>query len=101
MFKYNELSDLLTGELVTPIRTDENDNIICLNSENEEVIYTFDDFDYDKTVEERMIIIEDEPEPEIPKEKSGWINDDILLFNLAKKLGYKNFRQINGYVDII
>lgn len=74
MFKYNELSDLLTGELVTPLRMDENDNIICLNKNNEEVIYTFDDFDFDKTPEERIFIVDDttneepEPEPETPKE---------------------------------
>lgn len=59
MFKYNELSDLLTGELVTPLRMDENDNIICLNKNNEEVIYTFDDFDFDKTPEERVFIVDD------------------------------------------
>ena len=59
MFKYNELSDLLTGELVTPLRMDENDNIICLNKNNEEVIYTFDDFDFDKTPEERIFIVDD------------------------------------------
>jgi len=59
MFKYNELSDLLTGELVTPLRMDENDNIICLNKNNEEVIHTFDDFDFDKTPEERIFIVDD------------------------------------------
>ena len=59
MFKYNELSDLLTGELVTPLRMDENDNIICLNKNSEEVIYTFDDFDFDKTPEERIFIVDD------------------------------------------
>jgi hypothetical protein len=59
MFKYNELSDLLTGELVTPLRMDEDDNIICLNKSNEEVVYTFDDFDFDKTPEERIFIVDD------------------------------------------
>ena len=59
MFKYNELSDLLTGELVTPLRMDENDNIVCLNKNSEEVIYTFDDFDFDKTPEERIFIVDD------------------------------------------
>lgn len=79
MFKYNELSDLLTGELVTPLRMDENDNIICLNKNNEEVVYTFDDFDFDKTPEERIFIVDDAaneepkgsqttPEPSEPKD---------------------------------
>lgn len=68
MFKYNELSDLLTGELVTPLRMDENDNIICLNKNNEEVIYTFDDFDFDKTPEERIFIVDDDTTNEKPEE---------------------------------
>lgn len=67
MFKYNELSDLLTGELVTPLRMDENDNIICLNKNNEEIVYTFDDFDFDKTPEERVFIVDDATNEE-PKE---------------------------------
>ena len=67
MFKYNELSDLLTGELVTPLRMDENDNIICLNKNNEEIVYTFDDFDFDKTPEERVFIVDDTTNEE-PKE---------------------------------
>lgn len=81
MFKYNELSDLLTGELVTPLRMDENDNIVCLNKNNEEVVYTFDDFDFDKTPEERIFIVDDAaneepegsqttPEPSKPKDSN-------------------------------
>lgn len=58
MFAYNELSDLINGELVTPLRKDD-ENIICLNSNGEEVIYSFDDFDFDKTLEERSFIVED------------------------------------------
>ena len=58
MFAYNELSDLINGELVTPLRKD-GENIICLNSNGEEVIYSFDDFDFDKTLEERSFIVED------------------------------------------
>ena len=58
MFAYNELSDLINGELVTPLRKD-GENIICLNSNREEVVYSFDDFDFDKTLEERSFIVED------------------------------------------
>lgn len=58
MFAYNELSDLINGELVTPLRKD-GENIICLNSNGEEVVYSFDDFDFDKTLEERSFIVED------------------------------------------
>lgn len=70
MFKYNELSDLLTGELVTPLRMDENDNIICLNKNNKEVIYTFDDFDFDKTPEERIFIVDDTSNEESEKNQT-------------------------------
>ena len=58
MFAYNELSDLINGELVTPLRKD-GENIICINSNGEEVAYSFDDFDFDKTLEERSFIVED------------------------------------------
>ena len=58
MFAYNELSDLINGELVTPLRKD-GENIICINSNGEEVVYSFDDFDFDKTLEERSFIVED------------------------------------------
>jgi len=71
MFKYNELSDLLTGELVTPLRMDEDDNIICLNKNSEEVIYTFDDFDFDKTPEERIFIVDDDTSNEETEENQA------------------------------
>ena len=58
MFAYNELSDLINGELTTPLRKD-GENIICINSNGEEVVYSFDDFDFDKTLEERSFIVED------------------------------------------
>lgn len=58
MFAYNELSDLINGELVTPLRKD-GENIICINSNGEEVVYSFDDFDFDKALEERSFIVED------------------------------------------
>ena len=58
MFAYNELSDLINGELVTPLKKN-GENIICINSNGEEVVYSFDDFDFDKTLEERSFIVED------------------------------------------
>ncbi|MDR0675583.1 MAG: hypothetical protein LBF97_00885 [Elusimicrobiota bacterium] len=77
MFKYGQLSDLLSGELVTPLRL-EGENIICLNSNNEEVICHKNDFDFLKTPAQRNIIDDgissddlieqmeiDSPEPEI------------------------------------
>jgi len=70
MFKYNELSDLLTGELVTPLRMDKDDNIICLNKNNEEVVYTFDDFDFDKTPEERIFIVDDTSNEELEENQT-------------------------------
>ena len=60
MFAYNELSDLInSNELVTPIKK-MGDNILCLNSKGEEKIYTFEDFDFDKTIEERSFIVEED-----------------------------------------
>jgi hypothetical protein len=54
MFAYNELSDLLTGELVTPLRMDSaSGKVICLTSTGSEVLYSFSDFDFDKTIEDR------------------------------------------------
>jgi hypothetical protein len=77
MFKYNTLSDLKSGELVTPLRL-EGIDIICLNSKNEEVIYHKEDFDFLKTITQRNMIDDsisstdlaeqmdiDSPEPEI------------------------------------
>lgn len=68
MFAYNEFSDLLnSNELVTPIKK-VGENILCLNSKGEEVVYSFDDFDFDKTIEERSFIVisDDTPEQEEP-----------------------------------
>jgi hypothetical protein len=60
MFAYNELSDLInSNELVTPIKK-MGDDILCLNSKGEEKIYTFEDFDFDKTIEERSFIVEED-----------------------------------------
>lgn len=62
MFKYNELSDLLDGSLVTPISTAENGSILCIDKDGNECYYEFDDFDFDKLPDER---VEPEVEPEV------------------------------------
>lgn len=72
MFKYNELSDLLNGSLVTPLSKTDDGLIRCIDNEGNECFYEFDDFDFDKLPEDRITdepIIESEPEPEIEIEK--------------------------------
>ena len=54
MFKYNELSDLLDGTLVTPLSKEDNGTIRCTDSDGNECYYEFDDFDFDITEEERV-----------------------------------------------
>lgn len=110
MFKYNELSDLKTGELVTPIQGDGN-KIICLNQNLEKVIYTFDDFDFDKTEDERSFIVDDGssddssdveevlPEEESPK-KEHWINDNGDKYQILYASGYKPHKTLRS-VNII
>ena len=80
MFAYNEFSDLLTGELVIPLKK-ENGKIICLDSNGKEIIKDFEEFDFDKTVEERSFVVEEEEEKEEenkegPKEYSFDTNND-------------------------
>ena len=55
MFKYNELSDLLDGSLVTPLSKTEDGSILCLDKDGNKCYYEFDDFDFDKLPEEREI----------------------------------------------
>ena len=67
MFKYNELSDLLNGSLVTPLSKTDDGLIRCIDNEGNECFYEFDDFDFDKLPEDRITdepIIEPEPNPE-------------------------------------
>ena len=75
MFAYNELSDLLTGELVIPIKK-MGENIVCLNLNKEEVIYNFNDFDFDKTIEERSFIIEDDSSDNTSSEDISFSSDE-------------------------
>lgn len=60
MFKYNELSDLLDGTLVTPLSKEDNGSIRCLDGEENECFYEFDDFDFDKLPEERATSLEEQ-----------------------------------------
>lgn len=110
MFKYNELSDLKTGELVTPIQRDGN-KIICLNQNLEKVIYTFDDFDFDKTEDERNFIVDDgssddsnDVEEILPKEenpkKEHWITDNGDKYQILYASGYKPNKALRS-VNII
>lgn len=73
MFGYNILSDLKNGELVTPIRM-ENGVIVCLTQNGEEIECSFEDFDFEKTEEERLIEVdnsevEEETKEEVVEEK--------------------------------
>ena len=108
MFAYNELSDLLnSNELITPIKKI-GENILCLNSKGEEVVYSFDDFDFDKTIEERSFIVisDDTPEQEEPvnqpKEYSfdtnndpHWLKNDEAKI-IASNFGYITSRNTKG-----
>jgi hypothetical protein len=98
VFKYNILSDLKTGELVTPIRL-EGENIICLNANNEEVIYHKEDFDFLKTITQRNMIDDgissddlaqqmdiDSPEPEIIE-----IHTETII---ERDIGTKSFKEL-------
>lgn len=83
MFKYNELSDLLNGSLVTPLSKTDDGLIRCIDNEGNECFYEFDDFDFDKLPEDRIAdepIIEPEPnpepEPEVEKDDSEYDGTD-------------------------
>jgi hypothetical protein len=72
MFKYNELSDLLNGSLVTPLSKTDDGLIRCIDNDGNECFYEFEDFDFDKLPEDR-VINEPTEEPEEPEEP---IKDD-------------------------
>lgn len=83
MFKYNEWSDLIDGSLVKPLSKTESGKILCLTQNNEEKEYSFEDFDFDKTVEQRETIKEIVKEAtkeidESDEPKSPEISDDSL-----------------------
>lgn len=69
MFKYNVKSDLKNGKLVIPISATENDTIICLDENGNEIEVNFDDFDFEKTVDERYFVVEDSSSTEVAEEE--------------------------------
>lgn len=55
MFKYNELTDLINGSLVTPLSKMDDGTICCLDDKGNECFYSFKDFDFRKKPEERKL----------------------------------------------
>ena len=115
MFKYNELSDLLNGSLVTPLSKTDDGLIRCIDNEGNECFYEFDDFDFDKTPEDRTtdepIIV---PEPEIEKDDSEYDGTDEPISEpevnpdtgeVVEKSGFLNDVELEefktNYVDVI
>ena len=116
MFKYNELSDLLTGELVTPVKKIP-EGVLCIDKDGNQVIYSISNFDFNKSPEERIFIVDDSSD-DIPvidssddsndssednsidnqsdANKSHWVTDPYIRFWLAKKMGIpqKSFRSM-------
>ena len=48
MFKFNELSDLANGELVTPVKKIP-EGVLCIDKNGDQIVCTLEDFDFDKT----------------------------------------------------
>ena len=110
MFGYNILSDLIDGTLVKPIKL-VDDKVLCIKEDGSEEYYSFSDFDFDKTEEERSFIVIDTPtEPEVPTEPEEqkepeyeWIENnsekqDILY---RTKFKYKNINKVNIIKSVI
>ena len=117
MFKYNELSDLLNGSLVTPLSKTDDGLIRCIDHEGNECFYEFDDFDFDKLPEDRITdepIIEPELEPEIEKDDSEYDGTDEPISEpevdpdtgeVVEKSGFLNAVELEefktNYADVI
>ena len=130
MFKYNELSDLKDGTLVTPIsQNEEDDTILCITKDGEEIYLDFDAFDFDKTIEERVFIVQDpdssddtseevnneiDPDssddtseeiiqnPQIKETSSGWVenpNDKLKILN--GKYSYDSLKKVNIWKESV
>lgn len=115
MFKYNELSDLLNGSLVTPLSKTDDGLIRCIDNEGNECFYEFEDFDFDKLPEDRITdepIIE--PEPEIEKDDSEYDGTDEPISEpevdpdtgeIVEKSGFLNAVELEefktNYADVI
>lgn len=117
MFKYNELSDLLNGSLVTPLSKTDDGLIRCVDNEGNECFYEFEDFDFDKLPEDRITdepIIEPELEPEIEKDDSEYDGTDEPIYEpevdpdtgeVVEKSGFLNAVELEefktNYADVI
>ena len=67
MFKYGELSDLIDGSLVIPLyKTEDGQVRVRVPGSTTEYCVDFDDFDFDKTPEERVTPSNPDPEPTEP-----------------------------------
>lgn len=115
MFKYNELSDLLNGSLVTPLSKTDDGLIRCIDNEGNECFYEFEDFDFDKLPEDRITdepIIE--PEPETEKDDSEYDGTDEPISEpevdpdtgeVVEKSGFLNAVELEefktNYADVI
>lgn len=67
MFKYGELSDLIDGSLVIPLyKTEDGQVRVRVPDSITEYCVDFDDFDFDKTPEERATPSNPDPEPNEP-----------------------------------
>lgn len=67
MFKYGELSDLIDGTLVIPLYKIEDGQVrVRVPDSTTEYCVDFDDFDFDKTPEERVTPSDPAPEPTEP-----------------------------------
>lgn len=119
MFKYNELSDLLNGSLVTPLSKTDDGLIRCIDNEGNECFYEFEDFDFNKLPEDRItdepiIEPEPEPEPEIEKDDSEYDGTDEPISEpevdpdtgeVVEKSGFLNAVELEefktNYADVI
>lgn len=91
MFGYNILSDLKNGQLVTPIRM-ENGIIVCLTQSGEEIECSFEDFDFEKTEEERLIEVDSN---EIEKEP---IVEEIKLVEKKEEANEEQVEKLEKFV---
>lgn len=95
MFGYNILSDLKNGELVTPIRM-ENGVIVCLTQNGEEIECSFEDFDFEKTEEERLIEVDSneiEKEPIVEK-----LVEEIKLVEKKEEANEEQVEKLEKFV---
>lgn len=95
MFGYNILSDLKNGQLVTPIRM-ENGIIVCLTQNGEEIECSFEDFDFEKTEEERLIEVDSneiEKEPIVEK-----LVEEIKLIEKKKEANKEPVEKLEEFI---